>query len=141
MNPILTKFSYKDIRPKVSHGGDPRPELVLLTIGTDKRTQRMYLRISLHQRILADAGFIVGTRLTFEFDNGNMVLMEDLNGRRISCSNRNTKRGYVEFPMPPGVFTEMSGAGMRPEVTNGMIAFVMPKAGVAETATTKEESK
>ena len=141
MNPILAKFTYKSIQPTRTSGGSAeRPELVLLTVGTDKRAKRMYLRLSLHPRIMEQAGFLMGERITFEFDNGNMVLMQDPVGRKILSGNKKSKRGYVEFPMPPGIFREMTGAGMRPEVTNGMIAFVMPKA-VVEDPENKEESK
>jgi hypothetical protein len=127
MNNKMKKFSFKDVNVYRSNEACASEKLVSFGTRIDKDSKKHFLiEISLHSRAAKQAGFNAGEYVSFDYDDGVMLLKLDReSGRKISApSNSSSKRPRLRFAVPReyyGVFMDKRAAEV--EIENGAICF------------------
>ncbi len=133
MNTKMSKFSFKDVQINEKRGGAKgrgRLKNVLVDCGVipyDKNKNVFRWRISLSARCAQMAGLKAGDAISFEYDEGVILLKKSDDGRILgSCKgSRELPRLYVRFNMPKhclGYFADLNASEIE-TAPDGRICF------------------
>ena len=129
MNAKMKKFSFKELNTRNSSGRNIEERLVdCQVLKDDKNASNFRWRVSLSQKCQKLSGIMHGDFLTFEYDDGVVLLVKSSTGegRKLSSPGKTSgsKRVYCRFGMPKeyiGFFQDKNASKI--EIKGGAICF------------------